>query len=336
MTITRELSRGFEENTLVGIADSYTAGGSLSCSTTQKYTGSYSLRFHQSTDIINWALSSSVQKRIGFYNWNGGGYAANARLFTLYNDSTEVCSLRTQANDDLELFVNSTLRDELTITEYNFQTWAHYGMDVYIHSSNGWVNFYIDGILAMSYSGNTGSANINKLTFGGTATHGQYQYIDDLYVDDTTGEGSPAVIPLLRFYPLTLDGNGNYAQWDGSDGNSTDNYQLLDEIPPSDSDYVETNVADEYDSYTLTSITLEAGQTINAVVPQVFATRAGSTEQIALGTRLSSTDSIGSDQTPETSTKLYQERQTTKPGGGDWGESDVNSAELVIKSRGTY
>jgi hypothetical protein len=181
-------------------------------------------------------------------------------------------------------------------------------------------------------------ADIGQIKIGHVGYNDQSYnwYLDDIYFDDTTGEGSAAAPPLLRFYYLSPDGNGNYAQWDGSDGNSTDNYQLIDEIPPSESDFIETNVTDEYDSHTMTSITLDTGQTIEAVIPIVYASREGSSEKIALGTRYSSTDVIGSDQVPSVSTDFLWERQTTKPGGGAWDQTSLNGFETVVKSRGTY
>lgn len=165
-----------------------------------------------------------------------------------------------------------------------------------------------------------------------TFTH----YYDNVYLDDSTGE--IAMPPAITYFAYrALDGNGNYNDWDGSDGNSVDNYLLLDEVPPgADTDYIETNVADELESFTVASITLAAGQEIVAVLPVAFARRNGTTELIAVGTRLSATDLISSDKTPATAYKHLFERQTTKPGGGAWSESDFNSAEVIVKSRGTY
>ncbi len=157
-----------------------------------------------------------------------------------------------------------------------------------------------------------------------------------MYIEDTTGEGSDVVPPKLRFYYLTPDGNGNYADWDGSDGNQVDNYLLVDEVPPSDADYVETNVVDRLDSYTMTTFVLGTGQTIVAVIPIVRGQREGITEELALGTRYSGTDLIGSDQEPLGSFRYLWERQIAKPGGGDWNQSAIDGVETVIKSRGTF
>jgi hypothetical protein len=144
---------------------------------------------------------------------------------------------------------------------------------------------------------------------------------------------------MLRFYPSLPNGDGNYSQFDGSDGNQVNNYQLVDEVPANVTDYVETVTVDQFDSYDLADIALSVGATILAVIPTVYSVRDGDAEEIALGTRLGGADLVGSDQVPPSgySDKAFlNERQTTKPGGGAWAEADVNNAEIVIKSRGSY
>jgi hypothetical protein len=228
-----------------------------------------------------------------------------------------------------------------TIVGGNTESWKHIVIDLKINSSSGYVGVWKDGDqITNTTSINTGSGTVNNIAFGHFGGSGDTPtYWDDIYIDDMTGETTPTIGPILRFYPLTPNGNGNYAQFDGSDGNSVDNYLLVDERPPGTSDYVQTNVVDEYDSYQLTSYTLATGETVEAIIPIIYGIRYGNSEQIALGTRYSSTDLIGSDQNLATSYTLgtYRwERQTTKPGGGAWDQTSMDGAELVIKSRGSY
>jgi hypothetical protein len=340
MAITRLWQSGWES----GSVNEIYLIRSASISSAQVKTGTYSILMSDTglgssgAGGVVLPVPSTRQFRVGWWMYGAPSGIYTDKCWTiasLDSGSSIVCGLRMRYQANAAYLWTSIEVDSFSpISESSFH---HYGIDIKVDSSNGWLYFYYDGSLKMSFDGNTGNSDIESIGIGSYyLSNGSTSYWDDIYVDDTTGEGSPAIVPILRFYPLTLDGNGNYAQWDGSDGNSTDNYQLVDEVPPSDTDYVETNVVDEYDSYTMTGITLDTGQTINAVIPVVRAAKAGSTEQVALGTRLSSTDSIGSDQNPPTSFGYLSERQTTKPGGGSWGESDVNGAELVIKSRGSY
>jgi hypothetical protein len=279
------------------------------------------------------------QVRGGFYKYSYANYNYGLLLGLYTASNTYLCGIEQatpSAGLAMAIDVNAVNVDD--DTNLNQTDWAHYAFDVKIHASTGWFYVYKNGNLVLSFDGDTGDADIGQIKIGHVGYNDQSYnwYLDDIYFDDTTGEGSAAAPPLLRFYYLSPDGNGNYAQWDGSDGNSTDNYQLIDEIPPSESDFIETNVTDEYDSHTMTSITLDTGQTIEAVIPIVYASREGSSEKIALGTRYSSTDVIGSDQVPSVSTGFLWERQTTKPGGGAWDQTSLNGFETVVKSRGTY
>jgi hypothetical protein len=302
---------------------------------TTSYTGARSMQRTAVNSYNYFSIPSTYQIRAGFFFKQSGQFwsADQQYIFQLIGPNVR---LKGQSST-LYIYAGSN-KDSYANPGYD---WKHFGIDAKIDPSAGWFDVYLNGASTpvMSWTGNTGSNPITSIRLTGWAhlVLSGTVWLDDVYVDDTTGESSGTPPPIIRFYPLTMDGNGNYAQWVGSDADSTDNYLHVDEVPSSTADYVESDAADEFDSYTMTGITLDTGQTINAVIPAVDVMRAGTTEEIALGTRLSSTDLIGSDQEPPGAAhQILSERQTTKPGGGAWTESDVNSAELVIKSRGSY
>lgn len=66
------------------------------------------------------------------------------------------------------------------------------------------------------------------------------------------------------------NGSGNYSQLDGSDGNSVDNYALVNSAPPDIGTYVFSNTPNELDTYTLTDVPDTAGR-INAVASWAYA-----------------------------------------------------------------
>jgi hypothetical protein len=162
-------------------------------------------------------------------------------------------------------------------------------------------------------------------------------WYDDIFLDDLTGEAIGAKpVPRKRFSYLTPNANGTYSGWLGSDGNSADNYQLVDEVPLSTSDYVETDTVTILDGYNMTTRTMAGTEGIIALIPGVYGKRDVGNERVAIGTRISSTDLIGSDQDPSGVTSYLWERQETKPGGGDWDQSSIDSHELLIRSGGTF
>jgi hypothetical protein len=332
MAITRRWQSGFESGEL-GELTSWNSSVSVGTSPSP-YTGTYS--FIVSNTGLSYGtvdFTSTNQLRMGFYYY----IDAHDHTDSAFLNLGYVKLSRNKTTFKWQLKINGVTQDTSDLT-YVLDTWYHVGIDIKYNDTTGWAYVYVDGVEDMTFSGNTGSSAQSNAIFGATdgSNPGGYLF-DDMYIDDTTGEGSAAQVPILRFYPLDPDGNGNYSQFDGSDGNSVDNYLLVDERPASDSDYVETNVVDEFDSYTMTSKTLGSGETIQAVIPWARTQRAGTTEQIALGTRYSSTDLIGSDQDPAVATPGYLwERQTTKPGGGSWDQTSLDGFETVIKSRGTY
>jgi hypothetical protein len=86
----------------------------------------------------------------------------------------------------------------------------------------------------------------------------------------------------------------------------------------------------------MTTYTLGAGESCVALIPVAVCKHTGATEDIAIGTRYSSTDVIGSDQDPGNNYGPNAERQTTKPGGGAWDQTAIDGVEVVVKSRGSY
>jgi hypothetical protein len=88
----------------------------------------------------------------------------------------------------------------------------------------------------------------------------------------------------------------------------------------------------------MSTFTLDANEDIIAMIPFAIARRANVTEQIALGTRSSGTDSVGSDQdlTLSYDTGYVWERQVTGSLGAPWNQSYMDSVEVMIRSAGTY
>lgn len=340
MTITRLWQAGFEAgntNEISGVGGNV-AG--VTASSGDSYTGSYSLRTYAISTNTSWATKSFTatnQMRCGFWLKGNNSSATKFISFVIVDTAGGHCVQLdiSTVNGVADLYVLAVYRDQMTTWSSD---WQHIGIDFKVDASAGWCNVYVDGVLAMEYSGNTGSVSATALSFGKleSFSHTSDFYHDDMYIDDTTGEAAPAAPPVLRFYPLFPDGTGTYSQWTGSDGDSTDNYALVDEVPSSSTDYILSATADQIDSYTTSTISLFTGQRINAVIPTAEIRKIGATAKIALGTRLGSTDSVGSDKDLYSSNAPISERQTTKPGGGAWTQSDLDSVEILIKSRGTY
>jgi hypothetical protein len=207
-------------------------------------------------------------------------------------------------------------------------------VDIKVHATTGWVKFWIDGVAVIDYSGQTnqGASDFNRVGIGSVSSLVAWAdiYIDHWHCDDTTGEGSPAHPSPTPLVSLRPNGDGNYAQWLGSDGNNVNNYLLLDELAPNTTDYIEETVSGDRDSWIFATYTLDAHFTCAAMLGKLSAIDA-SAGQIAIFNRLGGTDADGANQTLTSAYDLYYERFTTDPGAGSWSQSDIDAFELGVK-----
>lgn len=94
------------------------------------------------------------------------------------------------------------------------------------------------------------NTSVDNFRYGQTGG-GSGASFDDVYALNTSGATNNDFLGDVRVLTLTPSGNGNSSQLTGSDGNSTDNYLLVDEKPYSTADYVQSSTATQKDTYTL-------------------------------------------------------------------------------------
>jgi hypothetical protein len=138
----------------------------------------------------------------------------------------------------------------------------------------------------------------------------------------------------IRYGSVLTSGNGNSSQLVGSDGNSTDNYLLVDDgfNHDSDSTYVESPTVGDKDTYAMGNLPTTP-LTILAVCPLIIAkkTDAG-TRAIVPVIRSGGTDYEGTDAYLGTSYDVYREAFIEDPDtAAAWTESGVNAMELGPK-----
>lgn len=170
--------------------------------------------------------------------------------------------------------------------------------------------------------------------FIGKATNspaGIHRY-DDLYVCDGSGGVNDDFLGDVRVQCMFPSGNGNSSQFDGSDGNTTDNYLLVDEAAPdNETTYVQSPDIGDKDTYAYSDLTPTAGDVFGVqIVPYCRKTDAGTRSLVSVA-RLSGTEEDSSDKALSTSYIYMADIRETKPGGGSWTISDVNSSEFGVK-----
>jgi hypothetical protein len=217
----------------------------------------------------------------------------------------------------------------------NVSGWRYVEIEAHLDNSSGSVKVWSDGILVLDLTGidtrNAGTdANFDFLSFSSFINN-----IDDLYILNGLGGVNDARLGDCRVAELPLSGNGASSQWTGSDGNSTDNYQLVDDYLGG-SDYVDAAVSDLVDTYDFGDVTLSADDRIISVGIHARALKTDTgARSLALVSYSAGTTDAGTDQPlSDTTTKTYFEHFDTDPDTGiDWTEAGHNASQAGIKSR---
>jgi hypothetical protein len=182
---------------------------------------------------------------------------------------------------------------------------------------------------------NGATASANQIRFmhhtgGGTDPVSQY---DDIYICDATGSVNNDFLGDCRTVSVLPNANGNSSQLVGNDGNSTDNYLLVDEATPnSDTDYVESSTVGDKDTYNFASHGITVPGTVHGVQTFLHAKRtdAGPRSVCAVA-RLSSTEVDGANHALGPAYAGFTHVYETKPGGGAWALADIDNAEFGVK-----
>lgn len=270
-------------------------------------------------------------------------------IFSLEDGTSNQIFLMTNTDRTFSVF-RGTTSNNLGTSSYQIPSdvWVYVEMKWEIANSisAGGIEVRVNGstILTVATSSDsqaTANAYATHFRIGGNTTlfnnAANTATFDDFYFADLTGS-APAVNNFLgdiRVSTIFPNGNGNANQWLGSDGNSTDNYLLVDDTTDMDADstYVQESTTSEIDQYTFqdlaSNITSVLAVAINTTVRR---TDAGP-RSIRNITRMSSTDyDNGADIATEAS---YQVKQTIQEGrptdSAAWTASDVNSAQFGVK-----
>ena len=216
----------------------------------------------------------------------------------------------------------------------------HYYIELYLLVGNAGVGAYelkINGITEFSDAGvdtqNTANATANQFRIGKDASNAINSDYDDIYIVDDQGSApNDTFLGDVRVQALFPNGNGNSSVFLGSDGNSTDNYLLVDETAnDGDTTYVQGSTVGDKDTYAFTDPTPGSGTVYGVqILPYARKTDAG-VRDICTVARLSGTETDGPNQTLSTGYTYLDDIRETKPGGGAWTISDVTSAEFGVK-----
>lgn len=177
-------------------------------------------------------------------------------LFALLEGATtHIMVIPSTAGDGkIVAYRGTTLLGTSAASVLTLNAWHWINVIGVIHDTTGSVRILVDGVEALNLTGqdtrNAGTTGLADTLRISSDSGGKVRDYDDLIVrDDSTAISDHRIATLLP------NGNGTSSQFTGSDGNSTDNYLLVDEVPHnSDTDYVESSTAGQIDTYAMDNL----------------------------------------------------------------------------------
>ncbi len=216
-------------------------------------------------------------------------------------------------------------------------SWAYIEASVTISDTVGEVHVRLNGSGTdeVSYTGDTknGGTNstIDKVQLTNVNSSG-LAWTDFYICDDSGSAPNNTFLGDVTVRTLSPNNNGNSSQLLGSDGNSTDNYLLVDEKPFSGSDYVGSATTGQKDTYALADLpagpTAVYGVQINA---NMLKSDAGAS-QARIVVRAGGTDYGGTTRVLATSANTYTELYEQNPNtAAAWTTANVNGLETGME-----
>jgi hypothetical protein len=209
--------------------------------------------------------------------------------------------------------------------------WAYIEVQGRIHDTLGQVTIRVNGTTVVSATNfdtkNPASAAADVIWFepGGVSPC----LFDDFYL--CTGSLSDPFLGDSRVDTLLPNGNGAVNQFVGSDGNSTDNYLLVDEVPPSSTDYTGSPTVGQQDLYTFADLGFTTG-TIHAVCPTFYVAKTEVGARTAKPVLRRTTSNVGTGFTLDTAYRTRQAVYTTDPEtSAAWTITNVNALQAGVE-----
>jgi hypothetical protein len=158
-------------------------------------------------------------------------------------------------------------------------------------------------------------------------------YWDDFYYCDLTGSTNNTFLGPIRICTLFPTGNGNSSQMVGSDGNSTNNFQLVDEVGfNSDTDYVESATVGDKDTYGITDLPSTTNTVFGLQINTVARRTDTDAKSIAAVVRSGGTDYDQTGHSLGSTYALISDILETDPADSSaFTVSDVNNLEVGVK-----
>ncbi len=306
----------------------------------QNRLGSYATAWAYSTAFNFPAAMSEFFFQVALASSNGGKYDGSAydyQLIRWKKGGTVLGGLRYRfAADVMEVYTGNfaTLVGSFPAPPGNSVYWV-FELHLIVHGTTGLIEIRRDMNPVFTFSGNTKpgtDADVDKMEFGNIGIN--YLYLDDFVLTDPSGPAPLNSWPGgLRIACLTPNSDDGTNQWTPSPAGT--HYTTVDELPPSESDYLTATSVDLVERFGLSDLP-QTAQVVHAVkvIANARKESANAPDRIAVGLNIGGVDYYSEDLLLLTSIAGAVKQWTGHPAGGSLSVADVNGAKLLLKSRG--
>ena len=149
-----------------------------------------------------------------------------------------------------------------------------------------------------------------------------------MYALNSTGTSNTTFLGDIRIHTLSPNNNGTYSQLTGSDGNQTDNYQLVDELPYSSADYVASAIAEQRDTYLMSDLPVGYHQIMGVQSNIIALKNSAGSRNLRSALRTSGSIYYGSSRSLNTNIQTHSDMFAHSPHTAQmWTSAEVNNLE---------
>lgn len=270
------------------------------------------------------------------FKWDGND---NRELFGVWGDggTTKHVYGRIRSNGQIQVFRGdgTFLGQTAKASPLVGGAWYHFEVKPKLHDSTGSVVVRIDEVTVLTLSG-IDTKNGGTNTVFDMVRYNEFEncVIDDVYVCNNAGSVNNDFLGDCVVLTSLPTGNGASSALLGSDGNSVNNYALVNESAADTTTYVGSATSGDKDTYAMADLAYTSG-TIKGVQVAAYAAKSDAGAKTARNVvRSGGTDYPGSDVALSTTYLPYLEIKETDPDtGAAWTISGFNAAEFGFEAR---
>ncbi len=219
--------------------------------------------------------------------------------------------------------------------------WGHLEVKAVCDDAAGRIVAKWNGTTVIDFTGDTRNGGADDLIdriviWSGSGAPDRLLNVDDVFICNGAGTINNDFLGDCAVHTLYPNGNGNTNQWVGSDGDSTDNYLLVDEAGvPNTSDYSESGTPGEIDLYDFQDLPGTV-TVVKGVASRCYQAKSDTGDQSVRQTaRIGATNyPSATDDSLSTSYVGYSRLMEVSPATSNpWTPAEVNGAEFGVEAR---